>query len=163
MCTAEKDYHHWSLRQFGAKIISNICKQHTTTTDNVQTYVIQLCCAVLQNEDSHLLSFCGALLVLCEIEPRVILPLLKLISNRIEPLLKSTVHSSDKIAACNVRAVILKYCVPVLQDMGNVSDNIEDYKEAYGSFGLAIMQAVVNARTSLSKSTIPLEIVPTER
>lgn len=149
--------------------MSKICKLYTTSTDNVQTYVIQLCCAVLENEDSHLLSVCGALIVLTDLEPKVIevfvLPLLKLISHRIEPLLKSTVYSSDKNAAVNIRAVIVKYCVPVLQDMGNLSNNVEDYKVAYGSFGSALWQAVVNTRngSSLSKSTISFETMAMDR
>lgn len=144
---------HWALRDFAARLMSQICKNFNTSTNNLQTRVTRLFSSALQNDKTQLSSLYGAIAGLSELGTEVIkvfiVPRLKFISDRIEPQLQgSTISNTDKIAAGHIRAMLQKSCAPVLKTLRNQPDIVEEYKKDYGFLGLTLHQAVVKARNA---------------
>lgn len=161
---------HWALRDFAARLMSQICKNFNTSTNNLQTRVTRLFSSALQNEKTQLSSLYGAVAGMSELGTEVIkvfiVPRLKFISDRIEPQLQgSTISNTDKIAAGHIRAMLQKSCAPVLKTLRNSPDIVEEYKRDYGFLGLTLHQAVVKARnappaTANSSAAVPTPPVP---
>lgn len=84
-------------------------------------------------EDTQLSSLYGAIAGLGELGPDVIkvfiVPRLKFISDRIEPHLNGTgASNTDRIAAGHIRANLPKLCAPVLVQIRNSPDLVDEYK-----------------------------------
>lgn len=88
----------------------------------------------LQNDKTHLSSLYGAIAGLTEMGAEVvkvfIIPRLKFISERIEPLLLGNQMQSntDKTAAGHIRAMLQKCCPPVLKQIRRSPDYTEEYR-----------------------------------
>lgn len=87
----------------------------------------------LTSEKTQLSSLYGAIAGLCELGHEVIkvfiVPRLKFISDRIEPHLNGTAASNtDRIAAGHIRAMLPKLCAPVLVQIRNPPDLVDEYK-----------------------------------
>lgn len=124
---------HWALRDFAARLMSQICKNFNTSTNNLQTRVTRLFSQALQNDKTHLSSLYGAIAGLSELGSEVIkvfiIPRLKFISDRIESHLQGTsISNTDKLAAGHIRTMLQKACAPVLKTIRNMPDVVEDYK-----------------------------------
>uniref|UniRef100_A0A182QAX3 Transcription initiation factor TFIID subunit 6 n=1 Tax=Anopheles farauti TaxID=69004 RepID=A0A182QAX3_9DIPT len=154
LCMRPELDNHWALRDFAARLMAQICKTFNTSTNNLQTRVTRLFSAALQNDKTHLSSMYGALEGLSELGTEVIkvfiIPRLKFISERVEPLLQgtSTISNTDKIAAGHIRSMLLKGVPAILKTLRNPPDLVEEYKRDYGCLGQTLHQAVVKARSA---------------
>uniref|UniRef100_A0A182NCY6 Transcription initiation factor TFIID subunit 6 n=1 Tax=Anopheles dirus TaxID=7168 RepID=A0A182NCY6_9DIPT len=154
LCMRPELDNHWALRDFAARLMAQICKTFNTSTNNLQTRVTRLFSAALQNDKTHLSSMYGALEGLSELGTEVIkvfiIPRLKFISERVEPLLQgtSTISNTDKIAAGHIRAMLVKSVPSILKTLRNPPDLVEEYKRDYGCLGQTLHQAVVKARSA---------------
>lgn len=124
---------HWALRDFGSRLMAQICKNFNTSTNNLQTRVTRLFSSALQNDKTQLSSLYGAVAGLSELGTEVIkvfiVPRLKFISDRIEPQLQgSSISNTDKIAAGHIRAMLQTKCAPVLKTIRNPPDVVDEYK-----------------------------------
>ncbi|XP_050069003.1 transcription initiation factor TFIID subunit 6 isoform X2 [Anopheles maculipalpis] len=159
LCMRPELDNHWALRDFAARLMAQICKTFNTSTNNLQTRVTRLFSAALQNDKTPLSSMYGALQGLSELGTEVtkvfIIPRLKFISERVEPLLQgitSNISNTDKIAAGHIRAMLLKGVPPILKTLRNPPDLVEEYKRDYGCLGQTLHQAVVKARSASPSS-----------
>ncbi|XP_052903122.1 transcription initiation factor TFIID subunit 6-like isoform X1 [Anopheles moucheti] len=159
LCMRPELDNHWALRDFAARLMAQICKTFNTSTNNLQTRVTRLFSAALQNDKTPLSSMYGALQGLSELGTEVtkvfIIPRLKFISERVEPLLQgitSNISNTDKIAAGHIRTMLLKGVPPILKTLRNPPDLVEDYKRDYGCLGQTLHQAVVKARSASPSS-----------
>lgn len=159
---------HWALRDFAARLMTQICKNFNTSTNNLQTRVTRLFSTALQNEKTPLPSLYGALQGLSELGHEVIkvfiIPRLKFISDRIENHLQGVnTTNTEKIAAGNIRTILQKACAPVLKTMRSPPDLLEDYKKDFGFLGPTLHQAVIKARTQTSSTSTSQisNVVPT--
>jgi transcription initiation factor TFIID subunit 6 len=151
LCMRPELDNHWALRDFAARLMAQICKNFNTSTNNLQTRVTRsvilkiletfltyfsshrLFSSALQNEKTPLSSLYGALEGLSELGTEVIkvfiIPRLKYIADRIEIHLQgSGASNTDKIAAGHIRVMMQKSCPPVLKNVRNPPDLVEDYK-----------------------------------
>jgi len=104
---------HWALRDFASRLLSQICKNFNTTTNNVQTRVTQLLSQSLDRDRLPMASFYGALSGLCELGPEVqrtfLFKRLKPIGERIRVYFEnSNMPSADKSAAEHIKQLIIR-------------------------------------------------------
>lgn len=133
LCMRPELDNHWALRDFAARLMAQICKNFNTSTNNLQTRVTRLFSKALQNEKTQLSSLYGAIAGLSELGTEVIkvfiVSRLKFVSDRIEPHLHGgSISNTEKIAAGHIRAMLQKSCTPVLKNMRNPPDVVDEYK-----------------------------------
>lgn len=121
------------LRDYGSRLIARMYKNFHTSTNNLQTRVIQLFSDALQNHDTQFSSMYGVIAGLCELGTDVIrmfiVPRLKFISDRIEALLQdSSIITADRIAADRIRTRLRDKCSPVLKIIRISPDDVIEYK-----------------------------------
>lgn len=158
LCNRPELDNHWALRDFGARLMSQICKNFNTSTNNLQTRVTRIYSQALQNDKAYLSSLYGAITGLSELGGEVVkvfvIPRLRFISERIEPHLQGgNLSNTDKIAAGHIRNSLQKSCAPVLKTIRSSPDLIEEYKKDYGFLGASLHQAVVKARSGVTTTT----------
>jgi transcription initiation factor TFIID subunit 6 len=115
LCMRPEVDNHWALRDFASRLLSQICKNFNTTTNNVQTRVTQLMSQSLDNDRLPMASYYGALSGLCELGPEVqrtfLLRRLKAIGERIRVYFENTnpnISSADKSAAEHIKQLIIR-------------------------------------------------------
>ncbi|KAJ8967338.1 hypothetical protein NQ317_007983 [Molorchus minor] len=154
LCMRPDVDNHWALRDFASRLMSQICKNFNTSTNNIQTRVTRIFTnALQQGEKVPLSSLYGALQGLSELGTEVvrifILPKIKSIGIRIETNLEASLmcNNIDKIASGHIKQLLVKVLAPILKSIRNLPDNMEEYKQEYGYFGIALYNAVIKART----------------
>ncbi|XP_015186868.1 PREDICTED: transcription initiation factor TFIID subunit 6-like isoform X1 [Polistes dominula] len=153
LCMRPEADNHWALRDFASRLLAQICKNFNTSTNNVQTRVTRMFShALVKYKDTPLASLYGAIEGLCELGPEVIkalvIPKLKLISDRLEACVESpSLSSIDKNGTGHIKTLLLKSVAPVLKTVRSAPDYVEDYKLEYGYIGPALCAAVAKART----------------
>ncbi|XP_066147528.1 transcription initiation factor TFIID subunit 6 [Euwallacea fornicatus] len=144
---------HWALRDFASRLMSQICKNFNTSTNNIQTRITRLFTNALHQSDKiPLSSLYGALQGLSELGPEVtrifVLPKIKNIGARIESHLEGNlISNSDRTASGHIKQLLIKIVAPVVKSVRNPPDNLEEYRQDYGYVGIAFHAAVVKART----------------
>ncbi|XP_060535764.1 transcription initiation factor TFIID subunit 6 [Cylas formicarius] len=166
LCMRPEMDNHWALRDFASRLMAQICKNFNTSTNNIQTRITRMFTnALAQSDKIPLSSLYGALQGLSELGTEVIrifiLPKIRQIGARIESHLEGSIMSnSDKIASGHIKQLVVKVIAPVLKNLRNPPDNLEDYKQEYGYLGLALHGAVLKARTQPTPiSTLSSSIV----
>lgn len=153
LCGRPEVDNHWALRDFASRLMAQICKNFNTSTNNVQTRVTRMFSqALAKNNQTPLASLYGAIEGLCELGPEVIkalvIPKIKSISDRIESCIEGPGLSSvDKNGAGHIKTLLVKSVAPVLKNIRNPPDYVEEYKQDYGYIGPALCAAVAKART----------------
>ena len=109
LCARPEQDNHWALRDFGSRLLTQICRNFNTNTNNIQVRVTQLLSQSLEKERIVLPSLYGAISCLCEMGPEVqrtfLLKRLKSIGDRLRPL-ESTGNQVDKSAAEHIKQLI---------------------------------------------------------
>ncbi|KAJ8929520.1 hypothetical protein NQ314_017778 [Rhamnusium bicolor] len=161
LCMRPDVDNHWALRDFASRLMAQICKNFNTSTNNIQTRITRMFTNALQGEKVPLSSLYGALQGLSELGTEVvrifILPKIKSIGARIETHLEGPLVSSiDKIASGHIKQLLVKVLAPVLKNIRNPPDNIDEYKLEYGYLGITLYNAVIKARTQPNPvTTVP--------
>lgn len=171
---------HWALRDFASRLMAQICKNFNTSTNNIQTRVTRMFSNAIQQGDKLALSsLYGALEGLSELGPEVIKTFIlhrtRSIGNyfylnslsvylyiyyysnlgaRIEQHLEGSLISNlDKIAAGHIKSLLVKVLAPVIKNLRNPPDHLEEYKAEYGYLGPALQNAVMKARMQPATTT----------
>ncbi|XP_073945292.1 TBP-associated factor 6 isoform X1 [Choristoneura fumiferana] len=171
LCLRPEMDNHWALRDFAARLMSQICKTFNTSTNNLQTRVTRLFAKALQcpsqtnnetgvgpsmasmkeSEKTPLASLYGATQGLAELGPEVvkvlILPRVRWLGERVEGAL-SGLGGADRLAAGNLKHQLLKVLAPVVRHMRAPPDLPDDYKRDYGYLGPSLQQMVSKLRAS---------------
>ncbi|XP_061711251.1 transcription initiation factor TFIID subunit 6 isoform X1 [Cydia pomonella] len=171
LCLRPEMDNHWALRDFAARLMSQICKTFNTSTNNLQTRVTRLFAKALQcpsqtdnepgagpsmanmkeSEKTPLASLYGAIQGLAELGPEVvkvlILPRVRWLGERVEGALTGT-GGADRLAAGNLKHQLLKVLAPVLRQLRQPPDQPDDYKRDYGYLGPSLQQMVSKLRAS---------------
>ncbi|XP_048004739.1 transcription initiation factor TFIID subunit 6 isoform X2 [Leguminivora glycinivorella] len=171
LCLRPEMDNHWALRDFAARLMSQICKTFNTSTNNLQTRVTRLFAKALQcpsqtdnepgagpsmanmkeSEKTPLASLYGAIQGLAELGPEVvkvlILPRVRWLGERVEGALTGT-GGADRLAAGNLKHQLLKVLAPVLRQLRQAPDQPDDYKREYGYLGPSLQQMVSKLRAS---------------
>ncbi|KAB7507897.1 Transcription initiation factor TFIID subunit 6 [Armadillidium nasatum] len=156
LCLKPDMDNHWALRDFAARLISQICKNYNTTTNCLQTRITRVFSRCLNADKTHLSSMYGAIAGLSELGPEVskalVLPKLRSLSEKIEQCLEST-STFEKNAVSHIKGLLLKNVAPILKLLRNPPDLVQDYKNEYGYLGSHLQIAVVKARQATSSTT----------
>ncbi|XP_034945479.1 transcription initiation factor TFIID subunit 6-like isoform X2 [Chelonus insularis] len=160
LCMRPEYDNHWALRDFGSKLMSQICRNFNTSTNNVQTRVTRMFNhALTKHNQTPLATLYGAICGLCELGPEVIkalvIPKIKSISERIESCVEDpTLSNVDKNAAGHIKAVLVRAVAPVLKMIRSPPDFVEEYKLDYGYIGPTLCSAVAKARSQSASTNV---------
>lgn len=153
LCTRPDHDNHWALRDFASRMMAAICKNFHTSTNNIQTRVTKIFSDALKSDKNPLVAYYGAIAGLQELGPEVIkvfiLPNISILAEKIDAALDPNNTSASKVeqnAATNIRNLLVKSVSPVLKSMRDPPDNIEEYKQEFGSLGPHLHTGVEKAR-----------------
>ncbi|KAK9398459.1 transcription initiation factor TFIID subunit 6 [Crotalus adamanteus] len=151
LCLRPDVDNHWALRDFAARLIAQICKNFSTTTNNIQSRITKTFTKTWVDEKTPWTTRYGSIAGLAELGPDVIktliLPRLQVEGERVRSILEGPVVSNiDKIGADHVQSLLLKHCAPVLAKLRPPPDNQEAYRGEYGALGPLLCTNVVKAR-----------------
>ncbi|XP_072935871.1 transcription initiation factor TFIID subunit 6-like isoform X2 [Epargyreus clarus] len=172
LCMRPEVDNHWALRDFAARLMSQICKTFNTSTNNLQTRVTRLFAKALQcpsqtnnesgvgpfmaptvkeSDKTPLASLYGAVQGLAELGPEVIkvfiLPRVRWLGERLDGAL-SGLGGAERVAAGTLKHQLLKVIAPVVRQLRQPPDLLEDYKREYGYLGPGLQQLVSKQRAS---------------
>ncbi|XP_014817572.1 PREDICTED: transcription initiation factor TFIID subunit 6, partial [Calidris pugnax] len=151
LCLRPDVDNHWALRDFAARLVAQVCKNFSTTTNNIQSRITKTFTKSWVDEKTPWTTRYGSIAGLAELGPDVIktliLPRLPGEGERIRNILEGPVVSNiDKIGADHVQTLLLKHCAPVLAKMRPPPDNQDSYKSDFGFLGALLCTHVVKAR-----------------
>ncbi|XP_061446368.1 transcription initiation factor TFIID subunit 6 [Rhineura floridana] len=151
LCLRPDVDNHWALRDFAARLIAQICKNFSTTTNNIQSRITKTFTKTWVDEKTPWTTRYGSIAGLAELGHDVIktliLPRLQVEGERVRAVLEGPVVSNiDKIGANHVQSLLLKHCAPVLAKLRPPPDNQEAYRAEYGALGTLLCTHVVKAR-----------------
>ncbi|KAJ7313353.1 hypothetical protein JRQ81_004646 [Phrynocephalus forsythii] len=151
LCLRPDMDNHWALRDFAARLIAQICKNFSTTTNNIQSRITKTFTKSWVDEKTPWTTRYGSIAGLAELGHDVIktliLPRLHVEGERVRAVLEGPVVSNiDKIGADHVQSLLLKHCAPVLAKLRPPPDNQEAYRAEYGPLGTLLCTHVVKAR-----------------
>jgi hypothetical protein len=144
LCSRPEEDNHWALRDFASRLMSNICKKFTTSTDNdVQARVTRVLSEKLADKSAPLASYYGAIAGLQELGPETIktfvLPNIKALSARLLIQMKdpnqSDLPDAETIAVNHIVNVLVKSVCPLLKHMRPSLDKVEDFIDEFGVAG----------------------------
>jgi len=162
LCTRPDVDNHWALRDFASRLMTNICKNFNTSTNNIQTRITRMFSDALSSEKTPLVSCYGALAGIqemgTEVIKSVVIPQIKAISARIDaatgPNLELSANRNlDKTAVQKITALVLNSVVPILKTTRPPPDVREEYLNEFGSLGSAICEQVQKTRKALATGT----------
>uniref|UniRef100_A0A1B6INQ8 Transcription initiation factor TFIID subunit 6 n=1 Tax=Homalodisca liturata TaxID=320908 RepID=A0A1B6INQ8_9HEMI len=161
LCMRPELDNHWALRDFASRLMSQICKNFNTSTNNIQTRITRIFSSALNSDKSPLSSLYGSIEGLSELGTEVvkvfILPKVKNIADRLDLASEGgTVSITDKIASGHIKHLLVKVLTPLLKSSKQPPDNLEEYKSEFGSLGQMLHGAVVKARTAATTPSIAL-------
>ncbi|XP_014351560.1 transcription initiation factor TFIID subunit 6 isoform X2 [Latimeria chalumnae] len=151
LCLRPDVDNHWALRDFAARLIAQICKNFSTTTNNIQSRITKTFTKSWVDDKTPWTTRYGSIAGLAELGHDVIKTLivtrLHVEGERIRTVTEGPVFSNiDKIGADHVQSLLLKHCAPVVAKIRSPPDNQEAYKADYGYLGPILCTHVVKAR-----------------
>lgn len=149
---------HWALRDFGSRLIAQICRSFHSTTNNVQTRVTKTYCKALHQEKASLSTHYGAISGLAELGQEVIkvliLSRLKVESALIKEA-QEGVDPVEKNSAENLKTLLLKHCPGVLLRIRLPPDSPEQYEKEFGGIGRLLCTKVSQMRQTINAMKKP--------
>uniref|UniRef100_A0AAQ6IJU7 Transcription initiation factor TFIID subunit 6 n=1 Tax=Anabas testudineus TaxID=64144 RepID=A0AAQ6IJU7_ANATE len=152
LCLRPDVDNHWALRDFAARLMAQICKTFSTTTNNIQSRITKTFTKSLLDDKTQWTTRYGCIAGLAELGPDVIktliLPRLSVEGARIKAVMEGPVVSNiDKIGAEHVQSLLLKHCASVIAKIRPQPDNVDQYRTDYGYLGPMLCSHVMKART----------------
>ncbi|KAH8278954.1 hypothetical protein KR018_011773, partial [Drosophila ironensis] len=143
---------HWPLREYAGNIITETMRKYDHMDNKMFGRIISVYKAALQRKP--LTTVYGAVIGLGKLGNfsvrACILPQLRKLSKRIEPILKESSDNQDDMRdkqICRyIRHRIVKVCTPVLKAMRRPPDRECQYVAAFGFLGEALCASVITSR-----------------
>lgn len=152
VCAKPETDNHWALREFGSKLLSQMCRMFSTTTNNIQQRITKTLCKALQNAKAPLATHYGAIAGLAEMGTEVlkvlVVPFLKTEGQLIKYALSGN-DPREKSAAEHLQAIILKQLPTTIFQMRPSHDKPEQFDKEYGYLGPAIYTKVSQLRQTI--------------
>ncbi|XP_075062609.1 transcription initiation factor TFIID subunit 6 [Mixophyes fleayi] len=151
LCLRPDVDNHWALRDFAARLIAQICKNFSTTTNNIQSRITKTFTKSWVDDRTPWTTRYGSIAGLAELGPdvikTVIVPHLAVEGERLRAILEGPVISNiDKIGADHVQSLLLKHTAPVLVKQRSSPDVPEAYRADFGFLGPTLCSHVLKAR-----------------
>ncbi|XP_078310397.1 transcription initiation factor TFIID subunit 6-like isoform X3 [Crassostrea virginica] len=153
LCMRPEVDNHWALRDFAARLMGQMCKNFSTSTNNIQARITKTFTHAIQSDKAALATQYGAIAGLGEMGSEVIksflLPHVKDIGEKVKTVLEGPIlNAADKIAAENIKKSLAKYLSPVLKALRGPGASVDDYTAEFGSLGPMLHTAVGRERKS---------------
>ncbi|XP_065179060.1 transcription initiation factor TFIID subunit 6-like isoform X2 [Sycon ciliatum] len=149
LCLRPEVEDHWSLRHEAGKLLAAMCKNFTTTTNELQKRVTKMLVQAFYDVKAALSTHFGALATFFEMGPEVVrtvvLPQL-VVEGR---LLLNAINSGSqvqKVAAESVQSFLLRHLPQVLKRVRSPPDVPDDYSKDYGYLGSHLCNSVTALR-----------------
>nr|CAB3266799.1 transcription initiation factor TFIID subunit 6 [Phallusia mammillata] len=151
LCTRPDVDNHWALRDYAARLMAQICRSFSTSTNLIQSRITGTFCKCLHDDKSSLAARYGSVAGLAELGPDVVqslaLPRLRVEGERIKNILESPLlNNIDRTAAEHLRGLLVKHCGSVIKGLRQAPDIPEEYLNEYGSLGPLICQQIIKLR-----------------
>ncbi|KAG8452735.1 hypothetical protein GDO86_004504, partial [Hymenochirus boettgeri] len=151
LCLRPDVDNHWALRDFAARLIAQICKNFSTTTNNIQSRITKTFTKSWVDDRTPWTTRYGSIAGLAELGPDVvktlIVPRLAVEGERLRAVLEGPVITNiDKIGADHVQTLLLKHTAPVLVKLRSPPDSPDAYRTDYGFLGPTLCSHVLKAR-----------------
>ncbi|XP_059346594.1 transcription initiation factor TFIID subunit 6 [Ammospiza nelsoni] len=151
LCLRPDVDNHWALRDFAARLVAQVCKNFSTTTNNIQSRITKTFTKSWVDDKTPWTTRYGSIAGLAELGHDVIktliLPRLPAEGERVRNILEGPVVSTiDRIGADHVQSLLLKHCAPVLAKARAPPDSPECYRGDFGYLGGLLCSHVVKAR-----------------
>uniref|UniRef100_UPI000B4C469B transcription initiation factor TFIID subunit 6 n=1 Tax=Lonchura striata TaxID=40157 RepID=UPI000B4C469B len=151
LCLRPDVDNHWALRDFAARLVAQVCKNFSTTTNNIQSRITKTFTKSWVDDKTPWTTRYGSIAGLAELGHDVIktliLPRLPAEGERVRNILEGPVVSTiDRIGADHVQSLLLKHCAPVLAKARPPPDSPECYRGDFGYLGALLCSHVVKAR-----------------
>uniref|UniRef100_H2YNM5 Transcription initiation factor TFIID subunit 6 n=1 Tax=Ciona savignyi TaxID=51511 RepID=H2YNM5_CIOSA len=151
LCTRPDVDNHWALRDYAARLMAQICRSFSTSTNLIQSRITGTFCKCLHDDKSSLAARYGSVAGLAELGTDVVqnlaLPRLQVEGGRIKNILESPLlNPIDRTAAEHLRGLLVKHCGPVIKTIRQPPDHPEEYLKDYGSLGPLICQHIIKLR-----------------
>ncbi|KAE8620284.1 hypothetical protein XENTR_v10010175 [Xenopus tropicalis] len=151
LCLRPDVDNHWALRDFAARLIAQICKNFSTTTNNIQSRITKTFTKTWVDDRTPWTTRYGSIAGLAELGPDVvktlIVPRLAVEGERLRSVMEGPVISNiDKIGADHVQSLLLKHSAPVLVKLRSSPDSPDAYRADYGYLGPTLCTHVLKAR-----------------
>nr|BAA18922.1 TFIID subunit [Xenopus laevis] len=151
LCLRPDVDNHWALRDFAARLIAQICKNFSTTTNNIQSRITKTFTKTWVDDRTPWTTRYGSIAGLAELGADVvktlIVPRLTVEGERLRSVLDGPVISNiDKIGADHVQSLLLKHSAPVLVKLRSPPDSPDAYRADYGYLGPTLCTHVLKAR-----------------
>lgn len=151
LCTRPDVDNHWALRDYAARLMAQVCRSFSTSTNLIQPRITATFCKCLHDDKSSLAARYGSVAGLAELGSVVIqslvLPRLEFEGTRIKNVLESPLlNNIDRTAAEHLRGLLVKHCGPVIKSLRSSPDNTQDYEKDYGHLGHLLCQHVIKLR-----------------
>nr|XP_039250317.1 transcription initiation factor TFIID subunit 6-like isoform X1 [Styela clava] len=151
LCTRPDVDNHWALRDYAARLMAQICRSFSTSTNLIQPRITATFCKCLHDDKSSLAARYGSVAGLAELGSVVIQSLvlsrLGVEGDRIKNVLDSPLlNNIDRTAAEHLRGLLVKHCGPVIKSLRTAPDSTQDYESEYGHLGNLLCQHVIKLR-----------------
>ncbi|XP_030556289.1 transcription initiation factor TFIID subunit 6 [Drosophila novamexicana] len=150
VCAFPAVQNHWALREYAANIMAELVKTFDSDDNSIMPRVINIYKAGLPS--SSLTTIYGSLIGLRKMGKYAVrgcvIPQIRAISAIIEMHLTKEESDNDlnKQAAIYIRHRLLKMSAPILKNMHEPPDILEQYSRKYGFLGCSLYDAVVLER-----------------
>ncbi|XP_067949206.1 transcription initiation factor TFIID subunit 6-like [Watersipora subatra] len=161
LCIKPESDNHWALRDFSSKILCQICRKFSMSTNDIQTRVVRVLSEALHNPAAALTTHYGCIIALSELGHGVmqsfVIPVVKSVTERARCVSEGAgATDENKITAQHIRTAFIKTVAPVLVVVRKPPDNPDAYKAEFGPIGTYILEAVVRLRSQNAGSSTSL-------
>ena len=144
VCTRPEAEDHWYLRDQAAKILTEICKKYSNSTNSMQSRITRVLLQALNNNTQGLIVHYGAMVGLMELGQEcittLVLPRLKTEAQYIDAV--SPRETSEHQAATKLTQLVQRCVAPVLLSTQPSLDTLQAFQEQYGSLGAPLFNQV---------------------
>lgn len=153
LCMRPDVDNHWALRDFAARLLSQTSKTYNTATNSIQIRLTRILTKAIDSS-VPLSSAYGALSALCElgidVQRTLVLKRIKAIGDRISSNESSISMGGEfRTAVEHIKTLILKVIPATIKSIRPPPDNLEEYRQEFGSFfGPLLHTAVLKSRAS---------------
>jgi len=158
LCPRPDSDNHWALRDFAARLLAQMCKLFSSTTNNIQSRITNTLCKSLHDENAPLVTHYGAIAALAELGTEIVkFIILPRLAKEGDIIRKSLTSSSnlEKTAAEHMETLLLKHCAVALYKTRSPPDILERYNEEFGYLGGKLFTKVCQLRVSANQAKTP--------
>ncbi|XP_032294936.1 transcription initiation factor TFIID subunit 6 isoform X3 [Drosophila virilis] len=152
VCAFPAVQNHWALREYAANIMAELVKTFDSDDNSIMPRVINCSIYKAGLQSSSLTTIYGSLIGLSKMGKYAVrgcvIPQIRAISAIIEMHLTKEESDNDlnKQAAIYIRHRLLKMSAPILKNMHEPPDILEQYSRKYGFLGCSLYDAVLLER-----------------